>query len=100
MFTIIFSIIYCILVYFQNVWLFLYLGQSRWEDKVTATNIRGSSKLTKTLQKGSSCADYDANFHYSFCANMAICRSTINDSRSSNIPVEAMDHIEHSSIYA
>ena len=41
-----------ILVYFQNVWLFLYLGQSIWEDKVTAIKIRGSSTLTKTLHKG------------------------------------------------
>ena len=32
-----------ILIYFQNVRLFLFIGgQSRWEDKVTATKIRGS----------------------------------------------------------
>ena len=23
-----------ILIYFQNIWLFLYLGQSRWENKI------------------------------------------------------------------
>ena len=46
-----------ILVYFQNVWLFLYLGQSRWEDKVTATKIRGSSTCEWIN---------DANFHCSF----------------------------------
>ena len=43
-----------ILIYFQNVCLFLYLGQSRCEDKVTATKIRGTSTLTKTLLRGSS----------------------------------------------
>ena len=32
-----------ILIYFQDVCLFLYLGPSRWEDKVTATMVRGSS---------------------------------------------------------
>ena len=58
LFTIIFNnLLRNIQIYFQNVWLFLYLGQSRWEDKVTATKIRGSSTLTKTLLKGSSWVD-------------------------------------------
>ena len=39
-----------ILIYFQNIFLFLYLGPSRWEDKVTTTKIRGAS----TLLRGSS----------------------------------------------
>ena len=43
-----------ILIYFQNVWLFLNLGQSRWDDKVTAIKIRGSSTLKKDPPDGSS----------------------------------------------
>ena len=33
----------------ENDMAFLNLDQSRWEDKITATKIRGSSTLTKTL---------------------------------------------------
>ena len=39
-----------ILIYFQNVCLFLFSGPSRWEDKVTATKIRGSPTPTKSNQ--------------------------------------------------
>ena len=34
-----------------------HLGQSRWEDKVTATKIRGSSTLTKTLLRSATWVD-------------------------------------------
>ena len=34
-----------ILMYFQDISFFLYIGQSRWEDNVTSTKIRGSSTL-------------------------------------------------------
>ena len=56
LFTIIFSIIYCgtfLILFYLAI---LHLGQSR-EDKVTATKIRTSSTLTKTLRRGSSWVD-------------------------------------------
>ena len=52
-----------VIIYYEIFWLYLqivwlpHLGQSRWEDKVTATNITGSSTLTKTLLRGCSWVD-------------------------------------------
>ena len=46
-------ILYDILILPPKYLAFPYLGQSRWEDKVTATMVRGASTLTKTLLRWS-----------------------------------------------
>ena len=43
-----------ILILLPKYLAFLHLGQSRWEDKVAATKISGSSTLTNTLLRGPS----------------------------------------------
>ena len=53
----------------------LHLRQSEWEDKVTATKIRGALSLTKTLlREGLHEWINDANFLF-LCVAMVICHN-------------------------